>query len=406
MSSSTLPIYLAQTSPLSPQPSLEESNEYIFPSIQHNVHIVRTHLWEAEKSLQGHGVVVFPEYALQGIIDGFKSYALPAYWLIRLIQDLSTLTSLHIVLTIVEPCLNDLTSSQSLHSIPPSPFDFGSDPSLSNSSRRLKGPRMLSEKEKTEWKNYESQMDHKGYEMINVAYFVRPEGGWERYEKRNLWHPERDYLQPGKTYSQVFDTPWGKAGMLICWDLSHPQAVQRLVEEGAVVIFVPTFWLATDSDPIAKRYAKNPGCEKTFDSVLLPSLCLVRSFEGECVLVMCNPGSSSNRSDLLETASSCPSPAINGVAGAVVDDNDGDDDDVDGIYARLQIEGSKIAQTRNTPQQGFFGSSGVWAPLIGLEGTGAGTKEGSWAGKIGLEVILDARELYKIAEDHAKSLIS
>jgi predicted amidohydrolase len=37
-----------------------------------------------------------------------------------------------------------------------------------------------------------------------------------RYVKRNLWHPERDYLSPGEEKGQVFDTPWGKIGFLIC----------------------------------------------------------------------------------------------------------------------------------------------------------------------------------------------
>lgn len=37
-----------------------------------------------------------------------------------------------------------------------------------------------------------------------------------KYIKRNLWHPERDYLSPGSEEGQVFDTPWGKIGFLIC----------------------------------------------------------------------------------------------------------------------------------------------------------------------------------------------
>ena len=37
-----------------------------------------------------------------------------------------------------------------------------------------------------------------------------------QYVKRNLWHPERDYLSPGDPKGEVFDTPWGRIGFLIC----------------------------------------------------------------------------------------------------------------------------------------------------------------------------------------------
>lgn len=63
------PIYLAQTSPLSPAVSTDPKAPD-FPSIQHNLKELKRHLALASKDLGRDGVVVFPEYALQGILQG------------------------------------------------------------------------------------------------------------------------------------------------------------------------------------------------------------------------------------------------------------------------------------------------------------------------------------------------
>lgn len=54
--------------------------------------------------------------------------------------------------------------------------------------------------------------------MLNTAFYVEAGTGEVkgRYVKKNLWHPEREYLTPGVDDHQVFDTKWGKAGLLIC----------------------------------------------------------------------------------------------------------------------------------------------------------------------------------------------
>lgn len=72
--------------------------------------------------------------------------------------------------------------------------------------------------------------------LLNEAFFFDSEGKRRgKYVKKNLWHPERyvlktlsasvhkahdrdcrEYLAPGNDHYPVFDTPWGKAGFLIC----------------------------------------------------------------------------------------------------------------------------------------------------------------------------------------------
>ena len=72
----------------------------------------------------------------------------------------------------------------------------------------------------------------------------------------------RGYLSAGQHDHKVFETTLGKGGLLICmfqnsvtlslmagWDMSHPMAAQTVADLGADIVFVPTYWLATDSEP-------------------------------------------------------------------------------------------------------------------------------------------------------------
>ncbi|MCU0871911.1 MAG: sulfatase-like hydrolase/transferase [Pirellulaceae bacterium] len=45
-------------------------------------------------------------------------------------------------------------------------------------------------------------------------------------------------ITPGKDYP-VFDTDFGRVGMMICWDLSYPEVARRLASQGAEVILMP-----------------------------------------------------------------------------------------------------------------------------------------------------------------------
>ena len=37
----------------------------------------------------------------------------------------------------------------------------------------------------------------------------------------------------------MFDTDFGRVGMMICWDLSYPEVARRLAAQGAEVILMP-----------------------------------------------------------------------------------------------------------------------------------------------------------------------
>lgn len=78
----------------------------------------------------------------------------------------------------------------------------------------------------------------------NVAYFVDNNGDiLARYVKKNLWGPtERDHLRDDDDDPHVaFDSPIGRVGLLVCWDLAFPEAWRDLTAQGAKTIILPTF---------------------------------------------------------------------------------------------------------------------------------------------------------------------
>ncbi|TQV97405.1 Nitrilase/cyanide hydratase and apolipoprotein N-acyltransferase [Cordyceps javanica] len=126
--------------------------------------------------------------------------------------------------------------------------------------------------------------------MANVAYFIGPDGALcGRYQKRNLWHPEKPILRApaaaAAPHHVAFDTPLGvRAGMLICWDLSFPEAFRALAADGARLVVVPSFWVARDAgEPVN---AANPHAERLF----LDTMCVARAFENSCAVVYVNCG--------------------------------------------------------------------------------------------------------------------
>ena len=79
--------------------------------------------------------------------------------------------------------------------------------------------------------------------FYNTAYFISNDGSiLGSYIKKNIWHPERPHLTSSGLDSHVaIDTPIGRVGMLICWDLAFPEAFRELIADGAEIIIIPTY---------------------------------------------------------------------------------------------------------------------------------------------------------------------
>ncbi|MGA2499296.1 MAG: carbon-nitrogen hydrolase family protein [Tepidisphaeraceae bacterium] len=82
------------------------------------------------------------------------------------------------------------------------------------------------------------ERDGKG--IYNTSVLIGRDGRLAgKYRKVCLPREEIDGgITPGTAYP-VFDTDFGRVGMMICWDLSYPEVARELSARGAEVIFMP-----------------------------------------------------------------------------------------------------------------------------------------------------------------------
>ncbi|HHD11779.1 MAG TPA: acyltransferase [Deltaproteobacteria bacterium] len=84
-----------------------------------------------------------------------------------------------------------------------------------------------------------------GDRYFNTAFVIGTDGSIiGRYRKVHvpqipLWE-ERFYFSPGDTGFPVFQTPFARIGVQICWDAFFPEGFRVLALKGAEVVFVPT----------------------------------------------------------------------------------------------------------------------------------------------------------------------
>lgn len=104
--------------------------------------------------------------------------------------------------------------------------------------------------------------------LVNRAYVASPSGtiDWQDkliptpYERREMG------VTGGETL-RLFSAPWGKFGVLICYDSEFPILARALIEAGASVIFVPS---QTDLPAGQTRVRQS---------------CRARAIEGQCLVV-------------------------------------------------------------------------------------------------------------------------
>ncbi|WP_080801166.1 nitrilase-related carbon-nitrogen hydrolase [Arabiibacter massiliensis] len=90
------------------------------------------------------------------------------------------------------------------------------------------------------------------YELAGVAFnsavVIDREGRLiGTYDKQHLWALERFYFRSGND-TLVFDTDFGRVGVLICYDLGFPEVSRMLALQGADILVCPSAWCAEDMD--------------------------------------------------------------------------------------------------------------------------------------------------------------
>lgn len=82
----------------------------------------------------------------------------------------------------------------------------------------------------------------------NSAVLIDREGNVAgSYDKVHLWALERFYFRAGASYP-VFDTDFGRIGIIICYDLGFPEAARSLALQGADLVVCPSAWCVEDMD--------------------------------------------------------------------------------------------------------------------------------------------------------------
>ncbi|GAA5986212.1 hypothetical protein JCM10908_006457 [Rhodotorula pacifica] len=234
----------------------------------------RAHDFVRQAARQGAELVVFPEYFLSGVVSG------PEHW--HLAQYPHSHAHLH------RPSDSETATAEHWLS------------TFRSLAKELKVDivvgtiveRAVDEEGKALERQIEIENDETGEKRLetrpvleNVSTYIDWNGEIVgRYKKRNLWWPEKDYLCAGDEEHQVFNTRFGKVGLLVCWDLAWPRAFEPLLLRGAEMIIAPTYWTGTDGGPEGLKH--NPNSETDFLEVLVKT----RAWDNECAILFCNIG--------------------------------------------------------------------------------------------------------------------
>ncbi|MEK6906153.1 MAG: carbon-nitrogen hydrolase family protein [Nanoarchaeota archaeon] len=136
-----------------------------------------------------------------------------------------------------------------------------------------------------------SFIENNGKKKYNTSYYIDSTGKIiSKYRKINLWSSEKKELDAGNKIC-VFNTRYGKVGLIICWDLAFPEVFRKMEEKGVKIVICPSYWCYGDAGKGIK-YDKNS--ERKF----INSLCIDRAFENEIILVYCNAGGKLNNKQI------------------------------------------------------------------------------------------------------------
>lgn len=126
-----------------------------------------------------------------------------------------------------------------------------------------------------------SFMEQTSKGAFNTSYYIDASGNsLAQYQKTNLYHSERHFLNQGSDIA-VFDTAYGRAGIVICWDIMFPELFRRMMRAGVEIIYCPSYWYREITGPYSSY---NPHSEEQ----LIDAICSARSIENNIVFVYAN----------------------------------------------------------------------------------------------------------------------
>jgi predicted amidohydrolase len=117
-------------------------------------------------------------------------------------------------------------------------------------------------------------LEKRNTKLYNTVILIDPDGDIiGRYSKTHFaqgYEINPDVYTAGDEYP-VFNTPFGKVGMIICYDRQLPEPARIMALKGAQVLFVPAYGSYTE--------------ETGWNTILMRT----RAYENEFPVVFCNP---------------------------------------------------------------------------------------------------------------------
>ena len=113
-----------------------------------------------------------------------------------------------------------------------------------------------------------TEVDPDGVRCFNTAVLIGPDGYIGKHRKLHLWCDDKIFFEPGDLGYQVFQTPIGRIGMLICFDMWFFEDFRLLALKGADIVCCPTNWVdipPTDTHTLGPYLALvNASCNNIF----------------------------------------------------------------------------------------------------------------------------------------------
>ncbi|MBV9782639.1 MAG: nitrilase family protein [Acidisphaera sp.] len=93
--------------------------------------------------------------------------------------------------------------------------------------------------------------------LFNGAVLIGPQGPLGTYRKMHLWDQENRFFTPGDLGFPIFDLPFGRVGVLICYDGWFPESWRMCGLQDADIVCVPTNWVPMPAQPAQRDAMAN-----------------------------------------------------------------------------------------------------------------------------------------------------
>ncbi len=98
-------------------------------------------------------------------------------------------------------------------------------------------------------------LEKNGRSLYNSAVLIGPDGYVGTYRKTHLFGREKLFFTPGDLGLPAFQLPFGRIGILICYDIRFFEVVRILALLGVELICVPTNWVLGFDQKVHEGFA-------------------------------------------------------------------------------------------------------------------------------------------------------